>query len=1072
MKSVIQFFINRSFVVNMISAFIILAGLILGSMIKRDVIPPFEFKSIDVSLSLPGASATEIEKYLAYPIEMALQGLPHSTEVTTTSQSGKFEARVYFNADHKQMGESVEQVRARINAISWQLPQEVRDIRVDQNKVTSVFHMGIAMEGLDETINKDRLTAKRLADKMKALPGILDATIQMNNQNLYIKINTQKIARYEISIAEIRERIQQALNFSPIGQVDFDEKLFSIEVKRPAEAIDSLKKLALRGNRTGDIIYLEELADISLEIDEIKEHHRFNGKPAINIYTRKDISSDAIGLKKQIEQILIETNQALPEGQRAVIFLDAPRFIQMQLDTLTYNGMFGLILVLIILTLFFNWKVALATSFGIPIAYCGTLIALYMFNISIDIISVVGMILVLGILVDDAIIVAERYIENLEKGLKPKEAALEASRDLMLPVTGTILTTIFAFAPMVLVASEIAVVFYAVPVVIITSLIMSWLESFFILPNHMQHFIRNIHHKTGESGLFNGTKRIYITVLHWVLRFRYIAIVCLIVFFAFSGWIAKNKIQQSFRFNPSSERISAKITLKENKSLEFTEKAIKPIEDYLLALPKDKFKNMDSSIGQMWTRGRNYTGYRYARFNLHINDEISHPQALKKEYSKKIQEELQAFKTEDFEEIRVSREMNDQEEEKKDMVSIELSGHEDVDYLDLKNTIKEQIKDNDLKLELVKEVNEFDEKWIFTPDTRRLAQHQMTLGSITSQLRSFFVPHELMQIRLLGETKWIYTQVQRGKVLTKSELNQMTVINNLGLSVPLSTLGTWEKKQQLATIRHKDGRRMFTFDLAFDPEQEMNITLAKDQGRIITEALQQKFPTYDIALVDADRAEASSRAWAAKVALLCVTLVLFTLALILSSITLPLIVGLPIPFGLMGIVWALYLHDMPMGIMSLIGLIGTVGVSVNDSLIMVDQIMKRGRKAGQLTREHIVNGAASRLRAILLTTITTLGGVFPMAYGIGGESGFTQPLAFSLGWGLFFSTFLTLFALPAFIEIRRDFGRWGRRLLTHLSPKKARTMEAAQPDPNWPVQTSSNQHGPSLQKKGSQPNDR
>ncbi len=1032
MKSIILFFINRSFVVNLISAFIIFAGLTLGSMIKRDVIPPFEFKSIDVSVTLPGASATEVEKFLAYPIEKAIQGLPHSTEVTTTSTSGSFKARIYFNANHRAMNESVEQVRSRINAISWQLPQEVRDVVVEQNKVSSVFHMGVALEGFEQTNSEHRLVAKRLADKMTALPGILDATLDMNSQNLYIKINTDKISRYEISIAEIRERVQQALNFAPIGQVDFDEKLFSIEVKRPAEAIESLKKLALRGNRTGDILLLEELAEISLDIDEIKEHHRFNGNPSINIYTRKDISSDSISLKKEVEKILEKANKSFPEGQKAVVFLDAPSFIQMQLDTLTYNGLFGLILVLLILTLFFNWKVALATSFGIPIAYCATLIALYMFEISIDIISVVGMILVLGILVDDAIIIAERYIENLEEGMAPKDAALNASYDLMLPVTGTVLTTIFAFAPMALVASEIAVVFYAVPIVIITSLVMSWLESFFILPNHLQHFIKSVAPKKMGGGLFDKTKTHYVSVLNQVLHLRYLVVFLLILFFAASGWVAKNKIQQSFRFHPSSERISTKITLKENRSLQFTEKAIKPIEDYLLNLPKDKFKHMDSSIGTMWSRGRNYTGYRYARFNLHINDEISRPQALKKEYREKLHKELQAFKTDDFESIIVSRELNDQEEEKTNMVTLELSGNEDVDYMDIKNTIRDEIEARKLQLELVREVNEFDEKWIFSPDTRKLAAHQMTLASITSQLRSFFVPHELMQIRMLGETKWIYTQVQRDKVLRKAELNQMRVLNNLGLSVQLKNLGSWEKKTQLATIQHKDGRRLFTFDLAFEPSEEMNITQAKEQGQVIAGGLAEKFPTYDVLLTDADRAEASSRAWALKVAILCVTLVLFTLALILGSLSLPFIVGLPIPFGLMGIVWALYLHDMPMGIMSLIGLVGTVGVSVNDSLIMVDQILKRGRRNGGLSRKQIVDGASSRLRAILLTTITTLGGVLPMAYGIGGESGFTQPLAFSLGWGLFFSTFLTLFALPAFIEIRSDFGIWGRKFWSYL----------------------------------------
>jgi multidrug efflux pump subunit AcrB len=1026
----IDFFIARSFVVNLLSAFIILAGVTLGSMIKRDTIPPFEFKSVEVLIRLPGASATEVEKFLAFPIEQALQGLPHAKEIETRSSSDQFKAKIYFNAGYDKVSESVEQIRSRISAISWQLPEQARDVSVQQNKVDEVFHMGIALEGFDETQPKHRQLTQRLADKIRSINGIIRVYEEMNQQNVYIKINPKALARNEISIAEIRNRVRQALSYSPIGKVDFDEKTYSVEVERPAEAIDTLHNLAIRGNATGDVLYLKDVATISLQIDEIKQHHRYNGQSVIKLYSRKDTTSDSINLKADVVKILDEFNADLPKGLRASVFADGPKFIQQQLNTLTNNGLFGLILVLVILTLFFNWKVALAASFGIPIAYCGTLVALFTFGISIDIISVVGMILVLGILVDDAIIIAERYIENLENGMTPKAAAQDASADLMLPVTGTILTTVFAFTPMILIDSEIAVIFYAVPVVIITSLAMSWLESFFILPNHMQHFIRKVPKHTTETSFFLKTKAAYKALLGQILRFRYLTVTGLVLFFLASAWVAKNKIQQQFWFGANQERIEIRVTLKDSPSLAHTESVIQPIEAYLLRLPKGKIQGVGADIGEMWEHGRHYVGYRYARITLHINENLTHPGSVKKQYSKILKEYFKNNTPDSIEDIQVGWQMNDQDEKKKQMISIDVTGKEDVDYLDLKSTLTGTIKDKNLKLELVKEVNEFDEKWVFSPDTNSLARHQMSVNEITAQLRSFFVPHELTQVRMNGETKWLYTQVQRDKVVTRAELNQMTVLNHKGLAVPLRHLGSWSKKKQLGTIRHKDGKRQFSFDLSFDPDQDMNITQAKEQGALITQTLAKKFPTYEVQLRDADRAEASSRAWALKVGLLCVLLVMLTLSLVLGSLTLPFIVGLSIPFGLMGVVWALYLHDMPMGIMSLIGLIGTVGVSVNDSLIMVDQIMKRGQgTVKRLTRKHIVEGAASRLRAIILTTVTTLGGVFPMAYALGGESGFTEPLAFALGWGLFFSTFLTLFALPAFIEIRRDFShllRWGR----------------------------------------------
>jgi multidrug efflux pump subunit AcrB len=977
-------------------------------------------------VSLPGASATEVEKYLAYPIETALQSLPNVEEMTSRSSFGSLRMTLHYNAGYDDIDESIEQIRSRVNGIQWQLPEEARDIVVEQEKVDEVFHMGIALAGFQEGNPEHRLYAKKVRDEITAVPGIVRAHLAMNSQNVYIKMDADKLKRNEISIAEIRNKIRQSLSFSPIGKVDFDEKTYSVEVERPTEAIQTLNQLAIRSNSSGDILYLKDVATVGMQIDEIKDSSKFNGKPAVNIYTRKDVASDSIALKGEVLKVLENENKNLPEGLKAEVFIDTPKFIESQLSTLTNNAIFGFILVLLILTLFFNFKVSLVTSFGIPIAYCGTLIVLYLMGISIDAISVVGMILVLGILVDDAIIIAERYMENLESGMKPKQAALESSRDLMLPVTGTVLTTIFAFSPMILLDSEISAIFYGIPIVIITSLIMSWLESFFILPNHLLHFIKKAPKENSKSAsLFIKTKAFYKKTLARILKFRYLAVIALIAFMSVSIWVAKNKIQQQFRsFGGNLERISVRLTLKESASLSQTEKEIVPIEKHLMTLPKDKFGKVTANVGKFWTRGRMYEGYRYAKVDLYISEDESHPGTVKREYTEKLKKELKKFETGNIEKVAVGFEMNDQDETKKDMVTIDVVGHEDVDYLGLKDALKDEIKKNKMGIEVVKDVNEFDEKWIFSPDNTMLAQHQLAQNQLTQQLRSFFVPHELMQVRIDGEAKWVYTQVERPKAISKSELNGMSVLNSRGLSVPLNKLGKWYKKKQLSQISHKDGKRTFSFDLAFNPDKDMNLIKAKEQAGQIVSVLAKKYPTFTIELRDADRAETNSRNWAARVALLCVILVMFTLALILGSVSLPLIVGLPIPFGLMGIVWALYLHDMPMGIMSLIGLVGTVGVSVNDSLIMVDQIMKRGRKMGELTRDAIIDGAASRLRAIILTSVTTLVGVFPMAYGIGGESAFTQPLAFSLGWGLFFSTFLTLFALPAFIEIRRDFGRW------------------------------------------------
>lgn|GEM_PF-1149433 len=1029
MNSIINFFIQRSFVVNLISAFVVLAGITFGSMLKRDLLPPLQFKMIQVSAALPGASAVEVEKHLAFPIEQALKGLPGVKKLTSTSAEGTFTLRAEYPADYKKVVEQVDNIRTRVNQVRWLLPQESRDIIINQIKVDSAFQIMLGLKNFEETNNDHRQKAQQLRDLIANIPGIVKASSSMTPQNVYVYLRPRDLERHEISIAEIRRTIGQGLSFAPVGKVDYQEQSFAIEVRRPAEDLETLKSLTLRSNRTGQVLKLNDVADVKEDIDEIKNSYRIDGSSSMKIFVEKDITADSLNMQKTIIGVIKDFNKDLPTPLEVLPVIDGGKFIEQQLTSLKGNALFGFILVLVILTLFFNFRVSIVTSFGVPIAYCGTLAALYFLGISINLISVVGMILVLGILVDDAIIIAERYMENLEKGLKPKMAAQAASQDLMIPVTGTILTTVFAFSPMILIASDIALWFFAVPVVIITSLAMSWLESFFILPNHLYHFIsKPIDPNKGR--VFPTVKRGYTYLLGRTIAFRYPLLVGLFAFMAASVWVAKNKIQQNFNFNVSLERIVVLVKLKKDHSLKDTETAVAPIEKYLLDLPKKDVEHVVTDTGTVWMRGRRYDGSNYAKLSAYINKNHSHPEAVKKRYGEMIKKKIEDFRTESMESLEVKTERRGDDSRKKNMVTATFFGDERVSLKDLQDKADKALNENsEWKLSLVRENKDYQTKWVFNPNLAVLAQHRLQPADITQQLRSFFVPHELSQIRNNGETQWVYTQVKREKKIDSEKLGAMNVLNSRGVAVPLRRLGKWESSAQLSKIQHKGGQRITALDFSFDPESGMNIVKAMKNSKTLAANLVAEDSKLSVNVENADEGETERRSWALRVALLCVVLVLFTLALVLNSLTLPMIVGLPIPFGLMGIIWALYLHNLEMGMMALVGLVGTIGVSVNDSLIMVDQINKKGKVNGVLPRQHIIDGAVSRLRAILLTSITTIGGVFPMAYGIGGESGFTQPLAFSIGWGLFFSTFLTLFALPAFVEIRQDFTRIFQKLL-------------------------------------------
>lgn len=329
-------------------------------------------------------------------------------------------------------------------------------------------------------------------------------------------------------------------------------------------------------------------------------------------------------------------------------------------------------------------------------------------------------------------------------------------------------------------------------------------------------------------------------------------------------------------------------------------------------------------------------------------------------------------------------------------------------------------------VEYVKNPNILEDIWVFEPDYQSLWQNQMTSSNLAQEIRGIFQSDYFGESRIMGQNRKVYLEIQGKKEFDFKDLEEIRLMNAQGIKVPLSNFGRWKRKKDLAKIEHKNAMRVLNFDFKYDSEKQSFFETQK-QAKETVAKLQTKYPNYSIELVEANEEAAKNRAWAIKVAVLCVGSVLLIIALLLGSITQPFLVGLPIPFGIIGIIWALYLHGMPLGLLALIGLVGTIGVSVNASIVMVDQINRYAKAEGKMTRESIVAGASSRLRAILLTTLTTLVGVFPMAYSLGGEMGFTQPLAFSMGWGLSSATFLTLFILPALLMIRLDILNWFSR---------------------------------------------
>lgn len=1031
MRSIISFCVDRSFFVNMISIFIILFGAFSFFHLKRDLIPALQFNIITIESVVPGASALEIEKFVTYPIEEAVQGLPGAIELSSTSQNNLSFITIKFEVSKKNIDETVENIKSRIDQIRHELPEKISEINVKRQRVDSFEFLRISIAGADVLSDSDRSFIELIKTNIQQITGIVKVETNLPERDLYVEFDEKKLARSGYDVNYARQKLKDYFSYTPIGTVRKDESTISIDLKTGIDSIEDIKNLPLFGNESGIYTKLSDVAIVEFRSKKAEEIFLLNDQPSVDLMIHKDTDSDAIDLRESIALALSKLEKKLPSHLNVRITGDSPAFIERQLNVLQSNALSGIVLVCIILYLLLGPKIALMTALGMPLAYFGTFLVLSNLGISFDLISLIGMIIVVGMLVDDAIIVSESYTQLLERGLEPREAAIEAASSTIIPVTGTILTTVVAFAPILIIESELGKVLYAIPVVIISALVISWFESFFVLPNHLRHFAGKLK-KAKKISRFEKVKAFYEKLLAKGLRYRYLILAALLVFFISSIVIAA-KLPKKFELQIAQNKVQITAVLKESASLSETESKIIPL---LKSISAQNFENVDyisTRVGSAWIDDEKRTGYRYATVNVFIDQHISRPEHAHEELAKQIEALIPDSKTDDFEILKSEIKTTDNKKLNNESISIYVSGGDKLSFEEIQDEVQKVAAkvENIQKLDI--ESDQFQTSWQFFINKPEMVRYSFSASQIATQISEFFSPQELITYRYNGESIKLFTQYKDLYDIDLDELESLKLVSGKSLLVPITHLGEWKKVKILKNIKHEDLHRKFKLSASID-DSKVTREEVIDQLDNEIDSLRSKYPSYQFIVENISEDEKRSRSYAMKVGLLTAGLVLLILSLVLGSLTQPLLVSLAIPFGFSGIVYAIWLHGYEVDLMIFIGLIGMAGVVVNDSLIMIDSINKN--MAGQKDNpkggnQAIVAGASSRLRSIILTTLTTLGGLFPMAYGLGGESGFTAPLAFAMGWGLLSATVLTLFVLPALLSVRLDIFNLFKRTQPH-----------------------------------------
>ena len=1019
LKYLVSSAIKHSFIVNLISIFILIFGAIAAFTMKRDLSPPFELKLIQIRANLPGASAAQMEEFVTAPIEDAIRSMAGIERLRSTTFSGSLTITLEIFDSFDDVDDLHARVESAVNAIKGDLPDDVENLEVENVKINSFWFGTISLVGFDKENDAHLVWTRAFAERLRRIEGMTRIDDYSPKKQIYVRLRPKDLARFRVALPEIANHVRQSFALFPLGIIERESGDIVVEVDNTLRELSQVSNLIIKGNSSGDVVRLNQVADVNWQLPPANQTERtINGKPSATIVLYKDLDTDTLVLRDRLKKILdIETP---PTGVEILLTGDGPSFIERQLNVLKSNAIFGIILVIAILYFFLGFKAAIMTALGIPLAYLATFSALQALGISIDIISVVGMILILGILVDDAIIVSEQYSQNLEAGESPHDAAVNAVAQTIGPVTGTILTSLVAFLPLLLAKGGIANVLSAIPWVVICALTMSWIECFFILPNHLVHFVKKPLPKE-RLKMIDRLRVHYEKVLWFSLRFRYILVGSFVIVLAGSLWYAKEKVPFKFDLRISSERLRVLAVLKESASTKHSNEQLVPLSKVLAGIDKNLYEYIDGQVGQAWISGEKYEGARYAQFNVSFSQTMPNIEEAKNAVKEYLEGQIKNIDQTIFERLEIDRRLDGFDDAKDHTLRIAISGRNRLDVEALLNGVSDSAKNLAGFKSLSLDPKLFAESWSFEPNRAALSQYGVELSNLSIQVRGYVAESRLHQLRWDGENVNVYSYVAQGDQLSYDQLKILPVVVGDGRTVSLEAFGSWKKTRALKRIDRENVRRIVSVEVAYLPE-EVKKEVFQTNLQAALAPLEKQYPNLSFSIEDADRQASKNKSSMGKSILYAVVMILLILAITLSSIVQPLMIGLAIPFGTIGVIAAFALHDKAIDIMAMVGVIGMAGVVVNDSLILVNNINHKLRLG--LERAGIVEASVSRLRAILLTSITTLAGVFPMAYGIGGDSGFTKPLALAMGWGLLFATLLTLFLIPAMVSIQHDWWKW------------------------------------------------
>ena len=1024
-----KFSVNNSVLINILMIAVLVLGVLSLSRLPREQFSEVPFFWVNIAVPYPGVSAEDVEKTVTIRIENEIEGIDKLDEIVSVTQEGLSIVRVEFDSgiSNDEFERLYQEVQTRFNKVD--LPDGTLKAFIDDfssSDFLPVIEVILAGNVEYKTLND---TARLLQERLLDVPEVSDAElIGARDREIIIGANKEKLEALGISLDELVRAISGQNATVPGGTLETRSREYLLRTIGEIDRVSEFEKIIVRRSSGGfgsgasqaGVVHVSDVATVEEIFDPSAADARFNMERAIVLRITKITRGNSVAVVNGVKEVVAEFEKTMPAGMTINLFGDSTVQIRQSLDVLLNNALLGLLFLVGILMLFIGVRNALIIALGIPVTFAITFVVLDLLGETFNTNTLFGLVLVLGLIVDHAIVIIENSYRRNQEGLSRIDSAIQGTNQVVVPVIAATLTTVAAFLPLMILPGTLGRFLRVIPLTVSIALIASTLEAIVFLPVHFAEWAGKARQRGKDR--FARFKQGYSKVIARVYQRRYLLVPVMLVVMIGSFALVSTLEQDLF----SSEDYTLfyiDIELPTGSPKAKTESVVAEYEKKIMPLVgRGEIISINSSVGYSSSETSVESKNNIAQIVVDIIEKNEGRTRPIIDIMQEVQELTSPVAG--AESVQFRRAQNGPPVEPP--VSFRLFGDNYEELSTIAGEIKQKLADYP---ELYNISDNLD---VGTPELRvrvnqdRAAALGLSTVSIGSFIRSSFDGITATTIFVENEEIDVIVRYAGSEINSVRQLLQLKIPTSDGRLIPFSTVATVEEGRALAAIRRVDGKREVTVTSEAYDESRVRMINAQVK-RIFDQNLQPLYPKVTLKVGGEFAEFGNLLTQILRIFLLGVFLIYLILGTQFKSYLQPGLILLTVPFAFVGVILYLFVSGTPFSTTVLYAGVALAGIAVNDSIVLVSYVNDL-KRSGKTTAEAVVDGATTRLRPILLTSLTTIAGLLPTALGLGGKSVVWGPMASTIIFGLIFSTFTALFIIPSLYGIVEDMrGRRTRR---------------------------------------------